>query len=148
MRIVDIESFVFAEVAEELRTKYVDEDGRTAIFVVGEYVNAPARFPAVSVVESSNSVLRSMMTVRTENAATLMYEVNVYSNLQGRRKLEAKDILADVDAVFERLGFVRTMANPVANLEDVGIFRIVARYEGVVMWEGDGTDTTYRIYTS
>lgn len=134
---IDIESAVFAAVAGVLREKYSN------ILVAGEYTDTPARFPAVTIVEIDNSVLQRMTTYapHIENATSVAYEVNVYTNTQGYKKLEAKDIMQTVDGEFAKLGFTRTMCNPISNLQDAKIFRMVARYEGVV-------DTSYRIYTN
>jgi len=45
-----------------------------------------------------------------------------------------------IDNEFSKIGFTRTMCNPVSNLQDATIYRIVARYEGVA-------DKNFRIYT-
>lgn len=50
--IIDIESFLFSQIAGALRASY------EGIFVSGEYVDSPAKFPAVTIVESDNSVLQ------------------------------------------------------------------------------------------
>ena len=135
--LIDIESFLFSQIAGALRSTY---DG---IFVSGEYVDSPAKFPAVTIVESDNSVLQKMRTAapNLENAVSLMYEVNVYTNSVGYKKSEAKDIIETIDNEFSKMGFTRTMCNPVSNLQDATIYRIVARYEGVA-------DKDFRIYTN
>ena len=131
-----IESFLFSQIAGALRSTY------EGIFVSGEYVDSPARFPAVTIVESDNSVLPKMRTAapNLENAVSMMYEVNVYTNSVGYKKSEAKDIMETIDNEFSKIGFTRTMCNPVSNLQDATIYRIVARYEGVA-------DKNFRIYT-
>lgn len=146
---IDIENFVFGRVANRLRAKYANADGSPAIFVAGEATDIPARFPAVTIVEASNSVVQRMRTVRNiENAASVMYEVNIYSNLTGYKKSQAKEILQEIDAEFAEMGLARTMANPISNLQDATIYRIVARYEGVVTAEVGGDDTVYRVYAN
>ena len=134
---IDIESFLFSRIAGVLRASY------EGIFVSGEYVDSPAKFPAVTIVESDHSVLQKMRTAapNLENAVSLMYEVNIYTNTEGFKKSEAKDILETVDSEFSKLGFTRTMSNPISNLQDAKIFRIVVRYEGVA-------DKDFRIYTN
>lgn len=134
---IDIESFLFSRIAGVLRASY------EGIFVSSEYVDSPAKFPAVTIVESDNSVLQKMRTAapNLENAVSLMYEVNIYTNTEGFKKSEAKDILETVDSEFSKLGFTRTMSNPISNLQDAKIFRIVVRYEGVA-------DKDFRIYTN
>ena len=119
---ISIESIVFSQVAEALRVAF------PGIFVSGEYVDTPAKFPAVTIVEEDNAVVQRMRTTNIENAATLMYEVNVYTNTVGYKKSEAKDIMEAIDDEFSKLGFARTMCNPISNLSDATIYRIVARY--------------------
>lgn len=123
---IDIESFIFSPIAAVLRSTY------SGIDVSSEYTDTPARFPAVTIVEASNVVLRRMSTLRIENAAQLMFETNVFSNRTVGAKLQARDIMETVDAEFEKLGFVRTMMSPTPNLADATIYRITARYEAVV----------------
>lgn len=107
---------------------------------------AEARLPAVTIAEADNTVYQKMRTTAIENAAQLMYEVNVYSNKVGYKKMEAKTIMSIVDREFARLGFTRTMCNPVPNLQDATIFRLTARYEAVAVPEG-AQEETVRIYT-
>ena len=71
---IDAENLVFSTVATALRSQF------QGIFVSGEYVSAPASFPAVTLVEINNRVLERMRTLRIENAAIVTYELNVYSN--------------------------------------------------------------------
>lgn len=136
------ENFVFDSVADVLREQY------GGIYVAGEYIDVPARFPAVTIQEASNIVLERMMTDNIENASTVMYEVNVYSNLVGYKKLEAKRIMDTIDQVFSSLGFVRTMCNPEPNLQDASIYRIFARYRGIDKPEYIESETIHRIYTN
>lgn len=138
---IDAESFIFSKIAGVLRTDY------PGIFVTGEFVDSPAKFPTVTIVEAENTVYQKMRTTTIENAAQLMYEVNVYSNKTGYKKSEAKDIMDAIDQQFTTLGFTRTMCNPVSNLQDATIYRIVARYTGVVVPERSGSDEDLRIYT-
>lgn len=130
---IDIESILFSDIADDLRAQY------PGIFVAGEATASPASFPAVTIVEADNSVYQRMRTTRIENAVRLMYEVNIYSNKIGYKKSEAKEILETIDGEFSRLGFTRTACNPVSNLQDASIYRILARYEAVA-------DRNYMIY--
>lgn len=123
---IDVETIIFNQIAGALRSSY---DG---IWVSGEVTDLPASFPAVTIVEQDNSVVGRMRTTNIENAAALMYEVNVYSNTIGYKKAEAKAIMAAVDAEFARLGFSRTMCNPISNLQDAKIYRMIARYQADV----------------
>ena len=73
-----------------------------------------------------------MRTTNIENAVSVMYEANIYTNTVGYKKSEAKDILKVVDDEFSKMGFARILCNPVANLSDATIYRIVARYQASI----------------
>lgn len=133
---IDIESTVFSAVAAVLRKEY---DG---IFVSGEAVSVPTAFPAVTLVERSNSVYEKMQTAdRRENHAVLMYEADIYSNLASGKKQQAKEIAAKIDAVMQNLGFIRTFGQPIDNFADTSIYRYKLRYKGIV-------GRNYTVYTS
>lgn len=123
---IDLENDVFANVATILRAAHA------GIFVTGEYTPVPPKFPAVSIVEADNRVVESMRTLNIENAVSVMYEVNVYSNKASGKKGEAKAIAATLDEAFAGMGFTRTMKNQVPNLNDATIYRIVCRYEAII----------------
>lgn len=131
---IDAENIIFSRIANTLRTAY------PGIFVRSEFTDIPARFPAVTIIESDNSVLSKQSTLNIENAASLMYEVNVYSNLSTGKKQQAKAIMAAIDDEFAKMNFVRTMCNPVSNLQDATIYRMVARYNAVI-------DNDFWLYT-
>lgn len=134
---IDCESDVFDTVAAALRAAHA------GIFVAGEFVDAPARFPAVTIVEADNRVFERMRTRKIENAVRVMYEVQIYSNKASGKKAEAKAIAATADNAFATLGFTRTMRSQVANLKDATIYRIVCRYEAVI---GENGENNYLVY--
>ena len=123
---IDLENDIFSAVAAALRTAH------PGLYVTGDYVNQPPSFPAVSIVENGNSVVQRYRTLNIENAVSVMYEVNVYSNKASGKKSEAKAIAATLDDAFASIGFTRTMRNQVPNLNDATIYRIVCRYEAII----------------
>lgn len=123
---IDIESDVYDTVSNALKAAHA------GVFTTSEYVPTPPKFPAVSIVEADNRVVERMRTLNIENAASVMYEVNIYSNKASGKKSEAKAIAATLDAEFTKIGFTRTMKNQVPNLNDATIYRIVCRYEAIV----------------
>ena len=137
---IDIENDVFSIVATALKTAF------PGITVYGEYVEVPAKFPAVTIREADNRVLASMRTVKIENAVSVMYEMNVYSNKASQKKEEAKAIVASADEQFEALGFTRTFREQIPNMKDATIYRIVCRYEAVVAPGYDGNYLVYQNY--
>ncbi len=124
---IDIEPEVFSIIAKALRERYPD------VYVVGEYVKSPSKFPCVSIIESDNSVYsRTQTSGSLENHGEVMYEVNIYSNKSSGKKSECKAIASLIDNEFATLGFSRIMLQPVPNMDDATIYRMVGRYEGVV----------------
>lgn len=124
---IDIENEIFNSVATEVRNKY------PGIYMVGEYVKTPPNFPCVSLVEMDNqSYQRTEDSGSTENHVSVMYEVNIYSNKTVGKKTECKAIAALIDERMLALGFARTMLQPIPNLDDATIYRMVGRYSAVI----------------
>lgn len=123
---IDIENDVINLVARTVHQTW------PSAFVGGEYTEYPSAMPAVTVEEIDNSVYQKMRTENIENAASVTYQINVFSNKAGGRKSEAKRILSAIDNALSANGFTRVMTNHIPNLNDSTIFRIVARYEAVV----------------
>lgn len=124
---IDIESQVFSRIAARLRETF------SGIYVTGEYVKTPPSFPAVSLVEMDNTpLIRTQTTDSVENHAVIIYELNVYSNKIAGKKTECKKIAAMVDEEMAAMGFTRTMLNPIPNMDDATIYRMVGRYRVTV----------------
>ena len=124
---INIETEIFSLVSQKVRAEYPD------IFMTGEYVKSPSSFPAVSLVEMDNSVYTSTQTsTESENHASLMYELDVYSNKTKGKKSECKAIAALIDKEMAEFGFTRIMLQPIPNMDDATIYRIKGRYKAVV----------------
>ena len=124
---IDIENEVFNRIATRLREEF------NPISVYGEYIKSPAVFPAVIIEERGNSAHeRTQDSGSVENHARLMYEVNVYSNKQTGKKSECKAIFKVIDDEFATMGFTRILKEPIPNIEDATIYRMVGRYTAVV----------------
>ena len=120
----DNENLVIDEITTVVEAEYPEA------FVAGEYVRAISTFPHISVVQIDNQVYQQAMTMTNiENMARTVFEINVYSNKSTGKKSECKDIFTIINAVMERLGYMRTMLNPVPNIDDATIYRMVGRYE-------------------
>lgn len=101
---------------------------------------SPSKFPFVCIEETDNySYLSTRDTGSNENHATVVFEVNAYSNRAAKRKSECKAIIAAVDEIMIGLGFTRNTKTPI-NLDDATKYRIFARYTAVV----SKTNTIYR----
>ena len=133
---IDLESDIFDYVAKRIRAAH------TGAYVIGEYVETPAKFPAVTLVEADNRILTRMRTSDDiENGVSVMWEMNVYSNKTAGKKAEAKAIANTADSVFAEIGFTRTFREQVPNINNATIYRIVCRYEAVI-------DKNFVIYQS
>jgi hypothetical protein len=124
---INVESAIFDTVAKAVREKY------PSVFMSGEYIKAPSKFPFVSLVEMSNTTYdRTQTSGSLENHASLMYEVNVYSNKKSGKKSECKAIASLIDNELATLGFSRTMLQPIPNIDDATIYRMTGRYTAVI----------------
>lgn len=124
---IDVENEVFNTVAKAVRATYKD------IHMVGEYVMTPPKFPSVSLVEMDNqSYQNTEDSGSSENHASLMYEVDIYSNKKVGKKAECKAIAKIIDEQMLALGFVRRFLQPIPNLDDATIYRIKGRYSAIV----------------
>lgn len=124
----DPENVVYSACREEILSSFPSCD------VSSVYVNQPSQFPHASI-EMKNSSATSLDSSDSEAMTTVMFEVNVYSNLEGTKKTEAKSIMAVIDNTMYGMNFGRASCIPVPNMEDATIYRLVARYYG----KTDGT---------
>lgn len=121
---IDIENDIYTPIAAALRSKF------PAINVSGEYVREPSQFPHVTIIEQDNYVTPAHLdSSDTEKFATIMFEVNVYSNKTVGKKTECKSILSVIDSMMFARNLVRTSRTPVPNMENATIYRLTARYE-------------------
>ena len=108
---IDIERKVYTPIAETLRKRF------PGISVSGEYVNSPAKFPYVSIIEQDNYTTQSHLdSSDTERYATVMYEVNVYSDKAGKKKTVCREIMGVIDEMLYKQNFTRISLSPVPNM--------------------------------
>ena len=128
---IDIERLVYNPIAKAVREQF------PGVSVTGIYVHSPSSFPHVSITESDNYVPREHLdSSDTERFATIMYEVNVYSNKSGSKKSECRSIINLIDQMMYSMNFTRTVMTPVPNMLDASIYRLTARYSA----KTDGTN--------
>ena len=120
---IDKEPEIFKAVSDALRIKF------KGIYVIGaEMSDAPPKFPAVSVVQTNNSVKTKYATFNSlENVAGEDYKAEVYSNLEKGKETQTKEITAVISDVFSNLGYERTFCEIVPNM-DATINRRMSRY--------------------
>ena len=120
---IDVEKEVYTPIAQAIRSQY---EGAS---VEQEYVRKPSAFPHVTIIETDNyTTVRNQDTSRTEKYSTIMYEVNVYSNLHSGKKTQCRSIMSLIDDMMAERNFTRISMTPVPNMEDSTIYRITARY--------------------
>ncbi len=138
---IDIENIVINQVYQALQEKFPN------IVFYGEYVEAPASFPCVCLVEDDNfTYTESQDTNLQENNANLLYTLNVYSNKQNGKKAEAKAITDVIDTAMQNMMFTRTLRSQIPNV-DRSIYRITARYKAVVSsGKENGENTIFQMY--
>lgn len=124
---INIENELFNLVSTKVRAVYPD------VFMTGEYVKFPPSFPAVSMIEQDNSsYVETQTSTEYENHASLMYEIDIYSNKTKGKKSECKAIATLIDEEMAFYGFTRMMLQPIPNMDDATIYRIKARYKAIV----------------
>lgn len=140
---IDLENTLFNIVATELRANHDD------IVVYGEYVAEPASFPCVNMWESGNSVNAMYEdTSALDDYVNVTYAIQVYTNTP-TKKLDAKAIANEIDAIMTRYRFRRSLFSQMPNI-DRTIYRIEMRYSGIVKrtdFATDSGDTFFQVYT-
>lgn len=89
----------------------------------------PPEFPAVSVVQIDNQDV-CMDLENSENAVESVIEIQCYSN---KNITEARNIINQCCDAMRKMGYIRTFgANPITNVADTNIYRMVARFKRLV----------------
>lgn len=120
----DCENEVYTRIANVLRTEF------PGINLSGSYVKSPSSFPHVCIMMNDNSVIPSMLDSGNGEISQVMFEINIYSNKTEGRKTECKSIAKKIDEIMSSMNFRRMALNPVPNMEDATIYRLVSRYRG------------------
>lgn len=124
---IDVEVDIYNDLAERIYAEFPEA------FVSSEHVEVPARFPAVSIIETTNvEDEKRIDSSGDENAATLTYTVDVYSNSESNGKTECKRIVGIINDRLRFLNFNRVFSRPTDNVADPTIYRMTARFTGTV----------------
>ena len=131
---IDIENKIYSPIRTALVNAY---DG---IYVTSEPTATSAKFPAVSIVQQDNYMsINRLDNSGTEQFATVMFQVDVYSNKASGRKAQCKEIMGVIDTMLYQLNFTRLSLTPIP-MANEGYYRLSARYRA----ETDGTNL-YRV---
>ena len=110
------------------------------IFVTSEPTATQAKFPAVSIVQQDNYMsINKLDNSGAERFATVMFQVDVYSNKASGKKSQCKEIMNVIDTMLYGMNFTRIALTPIP-MENEGYYRLTARYRA----ETDGTNL-YRV---
>ena len=120
---IDKEAEIFKAVSTALRGKI------KGIYVIGaEMSPTPPKFPAVSFVQTNNSVKSEHSTFDSlENVVTEDYKAEVCSNLEKGKEAQTKEITSIISDVMSELGYERTFCEVVPNVDST-INRRMSRY--------------------
>lgn len=128
---IDFENCIFSTVSDPVRNKYTK-----ATIATEDFVEKPATFPAISIVEIDNYVNGNTSDSGSiEKHARVTYEVNVYSNLKNKKRSQCKEIISMIDDEFIKLGFERMSKQPIS-MGNTELYRMVARYQAVISKDG------------
>lgn len=140
---IDIQNKVYTVCAEALRAAHPGID------VSARYIEKPAKFPHISIVEYDNAAYEQSQTLGVyENHAQLMYQVDIHSNDATYAQSICRDIAKTVDEKFAEMGFTRRSMFPTPNI-DRTIYRLTLRYSAVISQPivADNGNKTYLSYT-
>ena len=131
---IDIETRIFSPISVALKAQF------PGIFVVSEPTPVPSKPLVASIVqEDSYSSFRKQDNTQTERFATVMFQVDVYSNKSTGKKSQCKEVMGFIDQMMFEQNFMRLSLTPIP-MEDSGYYRLTARYRA----ETDG-ETLYRV---
>ena len=130
---IDIENIVVDKVIDRLTNSFEN------ITVSSEETKTPASFPAVLILEKSNTVYLDSRDENKENHVNIMFQADIYDNDVNDKKATCKRISSELDSIMQEMGFTRILCEPIANLEDATIYRITMRFTAVAskLMEGD-----------
>jgi hypothetical protein len=124
---IDYMNEIFSTVANAVRLAH------TGTTVTGEYTRQPSKFPTVTLDETQNVTVSSLVdSSNEEKHSGLTYRLQVFSNKQNGKKAEAREIFTTADKVMLGMGFRRTAYTTTPEIYESTIYSITATYEAVV----------------
>ena len=135
----DIENYVINAINNAVTARYPSAE------VSGDYVEQPANFPHVFVLQINKYDVPSQMSLTNiEHAQEVTFQIIVYSNKLGTAKTECKNIMDTVDETMHDMNFRLSYQAHVPNF-DTRIYRLVRRYVGAVRGSYSGDPNIYMI---
>ena len=121
---IDYSNEIFNTVAKDLRFVY------EGIQVVGEYVDAPAVFPTVTIDEIQNVPVHLDSAIKNKYAR-IVYRTQVFCNGVGKRN-KAREIFNSLDETLMGLGLYVKSYTTTPSLYNSEVYCITATHEGVI----------------
>lgn len=122
---IDFSNEIFNAVAADLRSLYMN------IRVVGEFVNSPTSFPTVTIDEIRNTP-EHLDSANYNKYARIVYRVQVFSNLEGGKRAQAREIYGAVDRKMQSMGFFCKTYTTTPAVYNAEVYSITATYEAVI----------------
>jgi len=120
--VIDVETKIYSQIATALKAEYPD------IFVTSEPVATPGKSLVAGIVQQDNYMsIGKLDNSGRERFATIMFQVDVYSNKQSGKKSQCKEVMNFVDKMLFALNFTRLSLTPIPS-PDTGYYRYTARY--------------------
>jgi len=98
--------------------------------VSASYQQETTTFPHITIEEKTNAYANSELDSR-EKFSSLMYEINIYDNSINKIAITRKLAQICNDAL-TNLGFKRIFNEPLPNIADATIYRIIQRFDGYI----------------
>lgn len=128
---LDFQNEIFTDVATTVRAEH------EGVTVTGEYIRTPSKFPTVTLDETENITVASLVDSSDEEKFSgLGYRLQVFSNKVGGKKAEARAVFATADKKLCGLGFRRITYTTTPEIYDSTIYSITATYEAIVDQNG------------
>lgn len=122
---VDKSNEIFTLVATKLREKYPN------ITVLGESVDVPSKFPCVTIDETSN-IPTHLDSSTMSKYARVQYRVQVFSNKDGGKRTEAREIYKTVDEILQGINLLCTSYMTMPTIYRANFYQITAIHTGTI----------------
>lgn len=93
---------------------------------------ALSTFPAVSIAQKNSANYTRTRDADPENHVSVMYEINIYTNGETDKEQTAQKIRNYISDLMLSKGFNRTVCEPIDNISNMSIYRIVMRFTGII----------------
>lgn len=122
---IEVSNEIFNAVAKDLREAF------EGIRVIGEYVATPPAFPCVTL-DEINNIPAHLDSAKHNKYAEVTYRVQVFSNKNGGKRSEAREIYNRADRKLQELGLFGVTYSTLPDVYNSEIYQITATYRGVV----------------